>query len=154
MAYCEYIEFQSTRPLRGATRQAAARAGRPDAFQSTRPLRGATWVNGKMLIIREFQSTRPLRGATKQSWLGRLALRGFNPRAPCGARPAEWRAINYLGAVSIHAPLAGRDTSTRSRLSGHSGFNPRAPCGARQTRSFAAERRTHVSIHAPLAGRD
>ena len=82
------IGFQSTRPLRGATRSLhfsavsafcisihAPLAGRDGAdgedlhltclFQSTRPLRGATrrlsgWENSFL----QFQSTRPLRGAT------------------------------------------------------------------------------------------
>ena len=57
-------------------------------FQSTRPLRGATppWrAPGPRSL---FQSTRPLRGATGRG-------------GPQAARPG----------ISIHAPLAGRDTA-------------------------------------------
>ncbi len=122
----------------------------------------------------------------------------FNPRAPCGARPdcgggivpaMEFQSTRPLrGAtfedsyiidkesISIHAPLAGRDTHS-SELGTHGFyFNPRAPCGARpsvtasdngkvlfqSTRPLrGATRRAErsnassvISIHAPLAGRD
>ena len=81
-------EFQSTRPMRGATyrqRQktretknfnprapCGARQGlrhiNPDAarFQSTRPMRGATEISIKNEAEFRFQSTRPMRGATRQ----------------------------------------------------------------------------------------
>ena len=78
----------------------------------------------------------------------------FNPRAPCGARPAPKTMRETMkrfqptrplrGAtlpkvpkpkkeiISTHAPLAGRDTFPPSRQSLRIDFNPRAPCGARQ----------------------
>ncbi len=83
--------FQSTHPLRGATR-----AVRPDActredfnprtpcgvrrqprrrsctttgFQSTHPLRGATPSMSEVTITQRFQSTHPLRGATSRTAL-------------------------------------------------------------------------------------
>jgi len=103
--------FQSTRPMRGATAIFepvyvneqisihAPHAGRdhfqPEAesgkleFQSTRPMRGATrmasFVVGIFVI---FQSTRPMRGATRRRGGNRRKQKHFNPRAPCGARPA------------------------------------------------------------------
>ena len=57
---------------------------------------------------REFHSTRPLRGATR-----------FHPR--------------NIGpfAISIHAPLAGRDVYQTGNIDWSNHFNPRAPCGAR-----------------------
>ena len=78
----------------------------------------------------------------------------FNPRAPCGARRLLRRSTRHGSVISIHAPLAGRDSallfhacrasvfqstrplrgatasSFRSPRPG-SNFNPRAPCGAR-----------------------
>ena len=80
-------------------------------FQSTRPLRGATLDKISADYTREFQSTRPLRGATCTaprapfapviSIHAPLAGRDDGPRVD---RPA-------LGGISIHAPLAGRDLS-------------------------------------------
>ena len=100
-----------------------------------------------------FQPTRPLRGATTATPRTSNGILNFNPRAPCGARPAT--AVGVCMAAY---------------------FNPRAPCGARLT--FFLMRRpqnlfqptrplrgaTHalrdaiaavdISTHAPLAGRD
>ena len=56
--------FQSTRPMRGATRGRWTNTPRTAAFQSTRPMRGATWDVEQTFIDAIFQSTRPMRGAT------------------------------------------------------------------------------------------
>ena len=79
----------------------------------------------------------------------------FNPRAPCGARPARHQARLFMGGISTHAPLAGRDENTKNLMSNGcifqptrplrgateapeatsdstEYFNPRAPCGARR----------------------
>ena len=56
--------FQSTRPLRGATRSGSGIFLIRELFQSTRPLRGATKQSRNASLRVEFQSTRPLRGAT------------------------------------------------------------------------------------------
>ena len=101
-----------------------------------------------------FQSTRPLRGATKPSATVSTSLY-FNPRAPCGARPSGPLPCPQSEAISIHAPLAGRDEVSSINISKQTEFqstrplrgataaalpwarrtryfNPRAPCGARQ----------------------
>ena len=147
------LRFQSTRPLRGATRTrifdlldkhdfnprapCGARPDtvmfifRPSEFQSTRPLRGATDYLQLIQPERSFQSTRPLRGAT---------------------HPA--RAADDGGHISIHAPLAGRDWSCAARRCTPLYFNPRAPCGARRDGLAQVLHDVVISIHAPLAGRD
>ena len=84
-----------------------------EQFQSTHPLRGATQVlRLTELLSLVFQSTHPLRGAT--------------PR----------RTANRSGfPISIHAPLAGCDSSMlRSRYL-KLYFNPRTPCGVRRLKS-------------------
>ena len=58
--------FQSTRPVRGATRTARHCHGWR-GFQSTRPVRGATILEYKSGMEELFQSTRPVRGATGQA---------------------------------------------------------------------------------------
>ena len=97
-------------PLAG--RDGTGRAGRRGSagFQPTRPLRGATGVDGRTGAAGGFQPTRPLRGATPRARFP-LSIFHFNPRAPCGARPAAVRAVRVKRAViSTHAPLAGRDS--------------------------------------------
>ena len=104
------IIFQSTRPMRGATRSRPSTGRQTASFQSTRPMRGATPFT--VCCCQRaclFQSTRPVRGATTIITEVEDLPLNFNPRAPCGARPAA-------GAAAI-GPLTD--------------FNPRAPCGAR-----------------------
>ena len=80
-------EFQSTRPVWGAT-PAVCMFSRMEMFQSTRPVWGAT--SGAMQDMRRSRVSihAPRVG---RDFIRRLVLnylRGFNPRAPCGARPA------------------------------------------------------------------
>ena len=124
-------EFQSTRPLRGATGQDRTGVGgglyfnprapcgaRPlslrfallhPEFQSTRPLRGATPAYTKRELAELFQSTRPLRGATVASiiFLTPLSISIHAPLAGRDGRPGRPRV---RARISIHAPLAGRDS--------------------------------------------
>ena len=209
----DFRPFQSTRPLRGATRTAPPCRIRP-TFQSTRPLRGATAdhqlhrrkraisihapLAGRDLAVLQrhrqplcisihaplagrdictvgkypsrnlFQSTRPLRGATFVPDKVSAALGYFNPRAIVGGKVVQ--------LISIHAPLAGRDSvcavnvssgvsfqSTRP-LRGATVTEPRpaslidisihAPLAGRDIRRADGHHAQHISIHAPLAGRD
>ena len=108
------IAFQSTHPLRGATRRADARlhGAQVSDFNPRTPC-GVRLVYGcrqRSPYEREFQSTHPLRGATMVS-RPQLILppSDFNPRTPCGVRRApRW-------------PYCARTGD----------FNPRTPCGVR-----------------------
>ena len=59
----QYLEFQSTLPLRGATWDAKNRHGLPD-ISIHAPLTGSDERVLCALRVRSFQSTLPLRGAT------------------------------------------------------------------------------------------
>ena len=85
-------EFQSTRPLRGAT---SSSPGKPNlCFISIHaPLAGRDWNWTTMASApRRFQSTRPLRGATTS-----VGVSGQDM------------------SISIHAPLAGRDSKSAQK---------------------------------------
>ena len=145
--------FQSTHPLRGATRPRVRHPSpvyyfnprtpcgvRPTiptgtrsagTFQSTHPLRGATLCGSGSREHVEFQSTHPLRGAT--------SITLTEPSAE---------------AISIHAPLAGCDSSNGCKMYFDFYFNPRTPCGVRLRRSAILLSASAISIHAPLAGCD
>ena len=125
-----------------------------DIFQSTRPLRGATKREKLPEGMTVFQSTRPLRGATPKGTIPRQA-KIISIHAPLAGRDLSFRQLLSLRGISIHAPLAGRDdinivvqsvldgfqstrplrgaTASRRSLSPRWScyFNPRAPCGAR-----------------------
>ena len=58
-------QFQSTRPVWGATKNTTASAMSIIAFQSTRPVWGATEIADVEIMLEQiFQSTRPVWGAT------------------------------------------------------------------------------------------
>ena len=124
------ISFNPRAPC-GARRRRRSRKSRKNQSFNPRAPCGARPVNGCGLSDKSlFQSTRPVWGATLGARYGDCTRRvsihaprvgrdravlsgqsytiGFNPRAPCGARPVILRDV-----------AAG------------AGFNPRAPCGAR-----------------------
>ncbi len=81
-------------------------------FQSTRPVWGATFLRLQVFAGGAISIHAPRVGRDRATRSCRLLRRHFNPRAPCGARPA---------------------TSFPIRM--YKNFNPRAPCGARPTSS-------------------
>ena len=146
--------FQSTHPLRGATRRGLVFWCPASIFQSTHPLRGATLIRQVPRVVEQisihaplagcdrlrtfgyrqplgFQSTHPLRGAT----LCFVDLPGLElisihaPLAGCDLPPST-RSPEMQ--ISIHAPLAGCDVVTATEPSEYLDFNPRTPCGVRQ----------------------
>ena len=145
--------FQSTHPMRGATRYGhrlhhepadfnprtpcgvrplrAHRLGVAMEFQSTHPLRGATCGDQKVCAGRRISIHAPLAGCDWQSRVKVMSSRNFNPRTPCGVRLL---VVHSLGLVVD--------------------FNPRTPCGVRPFCSLSTKRRSKISIHAPLAGCD
>ena len=76
----------------GARRPRAVCQSGAGSFQSTRPLRGATSCAPILALDLRFQSTRPLRGATSTFALN-----------------------NSITTISIHAPLAGRDSKSAQK---------------------------------------
>ena len=168
-------------------------------FQSTRPMWGATARAVSLFCHSMFQSTRPVWGATPACTAPPIGLLRFNPRAPCGARPhfalmyaqsstfqstrpvwgatVAWRCTRFLTRVSIHAPRVGRDIdipqggeedkmfqSTRpmrgatGKLHRHTGSNFMFQSTRPMRGATVPARHEHaqhsVSIHAPHAGRD
>ena len=102
--------FQSTHPVRGATRVVRDRIKIGIVFQSTHPVRGATRSHFQQATKQRHISIHAPRAGcdTKGSVLSDQAT-DFNPRTPCGVRPRS----------------AKRSPETRWY------FNPRTPCGVR-----------------------
>ncbi len=146
--------FQSTRPVRGATRLCSRSRTHNDMFQSTRPVRGAT----KTVVLRyvtPFVSIHAPRAGRDHFYLLVVALyKVFQSTRPVRGATYFWPALAHLGEVSIHAPRAGRDAVNNYAAAWNTGFNPRAPCGARPGIAAAGSLIGGVSIHAPRAGRD
>ena len=82
------ITFQPTRPLRGATVCFVCLHIRRLSFQPTRPLRGATVKLVIAGVTYGISTHAPLAGRDRMSPVRPHGRSNFNPRAPCGARPA------------------------------------------------------------------
>ena len=140
------------------------------------PLAGRDLYRRRGKDLADISIHAPLAGRDLPRSTGRCRRTDFNPRAPCGARLGRSQYIRYIlpfqstrplrgatgrqhltlppVAISIHAPLAGRDCGARRAGTGRSHFNPRAPCGARPGTERVHGHTDDISIHAPLAGRD
>ena len=132
------VKFQSTLPLRGATRGVTVIGCASGYFNPRSPCgerrvpaptpSRCRYFNprspcGERLILKilsgwrfVFQSTLPLRGATDRSSSAAPCTCHFNPRSPCGERLAGQPAQRRCRRISIHAPLAGSDAWLRRSL--------------------------------------
>ena len=127
---CNDLRFQSTHPLRDATKFEAYKLRR-ELFQSTHPLRDATKKLTSGITLAIFQSTHPLRDATAGV---------LNSASASG--------------ISIHAPLTGCDTNFINAVVTFFNFNPRTPYGMRLNHFTLLFTTSSISIHAPLTGCD
>ena len=100
-------------------------------FQSTLPVRGATRGKVGAEVARKFQSTLPVRGATRMMILLSVEEDYFNPRSPCGERRIHYFTERLYRTISIHAPRAGSDGYPVYQPEPAYHFNPRSPCGER-----------------------
>ena len=108
-------------------------------FQSTLPLRGATRNLKKQPQRGTISIHAPLTGSDngrRRFWVGRP---NFNPRSPYGER-RQRKTQNKSILISIHAPLTGSDNCTPRCWPTAKNFNPRSPYGERQNQK--KERRT------------
>ena len=124
------LEFQSTRPVRGATTSSLPNPRTIRRFNPRAPCGARPPMERNSPHREVFQSTRPVRGATfveSDSDVRRFV----SIHAPRAGRDAVIFAKIDSVLVSIHAPRAGRDSVAFCSFWAASCFNPRAPCGAR-----------------------
>ena len=131
-------QFQSTRPIRGATRTTlphntiqfisihAPHTGRDDsgsrihfvsrisihAPHTGRDVPGSTGGRAS----RYFNPRAPYGARLMGFFMVVRVVPNFNPRAPYGARPGRWRPCHRQGLISIHAPHTGRDKTSFGHL--------------------------------------
>ena len=167
--------FQSTLPLRGATKRVWA-SNNLEIFQSTLPLRGATLdltlasagvdisihtplagsdrpytSSPKYSLL--FQSTLPLRGATAEQLL-RLQTNSFQSTLPLrGATRVHVRdAVLDLDVISIHTPLAGSDQNLVTSVIAAAKFQSTLPLRGATFAALAAFRQNQFQSTLPLRG--
>ena len=101
--------FQSTLPVRGATRRCTKKQCIASKFQSTLPVRGATMDRRGAACISGISIHAPRAGSDFYGRRRGCDPLNFNPRSPCGER---------LGGDSV--------------VQREGDFNPRSPCGERR----------------------
>ena len=121
-------EFQSTLPVRGATKGLDDREKIKSIFQSTLPVRGATGRWYSQSRNRTNFNPRSPCGERLPNCERRARRRDyFNPRSPCGERPPLSAIWHLLSLISIHAPRAGSDGDSRRKAGGLSQFQSTLP---------------------------
>ena len=160
MAHCAAVfvvlVFQSTPPVRGATRTGCCPRYHRQDFNPRPPCGGRPPAGAGQAAPSAFQSTPPVRGATPRRRVRNGRCRGFQSTPPVrGATGRDFDILEIGKAISIHAPRAGGDLSAVMRATEDSDISIHAPRAGGDT--MAAQARiyiTTISIHAPRAGGD
>ena len=149
------MKFQSTHPVRGATRKRAEDCGNQYYFNPRTPcgvrrINGVSVENGisisihapragcdrfdclDMKLYSVFQSTHPVRGATCGYPAWTCESCDFNPRTPCGVR--RHIVANIIRCIQFQSthPVRGATCVPQVRQVRVRNFNPRTPCGVRR----------------------
>ena len=147
------MKFQSTLPLRGATRIMRFVIN-SEIFQSTLPLRGATklfgFLEGRLLI----SIHTPLAGSDSPSNAVSSASSDFNPHSPCGERRDNRRIKRHaLALFQSTLPLRGATWRDGFRQRHPRNFNPHSPCGERPHLSDTCCQWSYFNPHSPCGER-
>ena len=166
--------FQSTLPLRGATRVPGGRHA-PALISIHAPLAGSDRVHIRHCAAIPISIHAPLAGSDVTARTSPSACRYFNPRSPCGERPellwlhhkgevfqstlplrgatAQGLQLRQPLVISIHAPLAGSDLWGPACPRDRRHFNPRSPCGERHRVSERSGQQWHFNPRSPCGER-
>ena len=101
-----------------------------------------------------FQSTHPMRGATRDVVRLIKKQNDFNPRTPCGVRPAARKKAEARYFISIHAPHAGCDEAAERFRTAWEQFQSTHPMRGATIPYDSHHVLRGISIHAPHAGCD
>ena len=146
----------------------------PQTFQSTRPVRGGTRQIVMITSVKNISIHPPRAGRDVFFSINTGLSRNFNPPAPCGAGPASFAISCFMVrfqstrpvrggtdclvkpalpiAISIHPPRAGRDSTSASAAHEAADFNPPAPCGAGQIFQNCLSRKYRFQSTRPVRG--
>ena len=145
--------FQSTLPLRGATRRIGPTGTESPNFNPRSPYGERRSISFNPKKSKRFQSTLPLRGAT-----GSLAYSDeglvFQSTLPLRGATITYRLQSSCKLFQSTLPLRGATGEKVAHVTAADHFNPRSPYGERPQVQSSAARTFSISIHAPLTGSD
>ena len=112
-----FREFQSTLPVRGATR--GGQTGRPDAgnFNPRSPCGERHCPMQRQRPVLHFNPRSPCGERRCYHGFRGIWPYNFNPRSPCGERPNPSLRYRTDLMISIHAPRAGSDSKLQQKQS-------------------------------------
>ena len=170
-----YIIFQSTLPMRGATRLDSD-DDTETIFQSTLPMRGATRQQSQIQSRRRISIHAPHAGSDARKLVYRYTDPRFQSTLPMRGATLPNGDYTHVSAISIHAPHAGSDKRVVACFSFYAIFQSTLPmrgatkCNIRPSfnvrfqSTLPMRGATHfsrpgigfpgISIHAPHAGSD
>ena len=104
------------------------------AFQSTLPVRGATRLQGSVYFSALGISIHaPRAGSDNMDRRGAACLSNISIHAPRAGSDDDYPTVTMAAdGISIHAPRAGSDCNGCGWNIPPRNFNPRSPCGERQ----------------------
>ena len=145
-------EFQSTLPLRGATRRRRIPSPTSVNFNPHSPCGERPGRPVRRSVQYDISIHTPLAGSDQCPQPGDRRDSYFNPHSPCGERLADQRLISRTLDISIHTPLAGSDLPVSSIMSKPSDFNPHSPCGERHQAQQQVDQAQQFQSTLPLRG--
>ena len=124
-----------------------------DRFQSTLPLRGATRHVRNQQAHRAISIHTPLAGSD-QAQDDDDGADGISIHTPLAGSDSCAAEVSARSEISIHTPLAGSDfTSMRLLGNRKNDFNPHSPCGERLRFSTKTIGRNYFNPHSPCGER-
>ena len=146
-------QFQSTRPVWGATRAGCGFGRDRRRISIHAPRMGRDWRGCRAhRQASDFNPRAPYGARPPAPAAPPSAFAYFNPRAPYGARLARRILPRALTAISIHAPRMGRDCRRPWACGECADFNPRAPYGARPERKAREQAAAEFQSTRPVWG--
>ncbi len=102
----------------------------------------------------EFQSTLPVWGATTAGSCDPPLSRNFNPRSPCGERPADKTRFLSKKEFQSTLPVWGATSSNPDTWSNYIEFQSTLPVWGATAEGKPSREIINISIHAPRVGSD
>ena len=122
-------------------------------FQSTLPVRGATFILLHVLLFHNISIHAPRAGSDRAGKLYAAQPQHFNPRSPCGERPASTFGRDGKQLFQSTLPVRGA-TLMRTSMHRTSSFQSTLPVRGATVISGLKCSELSISIHAPRAGSD
>ena len=123
--------FQSTHPLRGATRNWRCPGAAAAYFNPRTPCGVRLFAHPDLFVLDVISIHAPLAGCDITPVRSLISQMDFNPRTPCGVRLPPKPFSDVRTNFNPRTPCGVR-RSCLFVLSGNNNFNPRTPCGVRQ----------------------